>query len=191
MTSNHMHLKIVDGWKIRNTVDTDFSGWGTHADYPYIPLGEIWLDKFLKPERKLILDLIKLERSMRGKSFRLIRAKAKKTLTLPKKSKPKILKTEKHGKYKVVYVDGSQVRSQDDPYYILGGHDLVYPYIPKNEIWIDTCSDDREWKYTLVHEMHERELMGKGMAYDNAHDFALAMERMQRREDGVAEFVRG
>jgi hypothetical protein len=33
--------------------------------------------------------------------------------------------------------------------------------------------------------------MAKGMAYDNAHDFALAMERMKRREDGVAEFVRG
>jgi hypothetical protein len=186
-----MDQKIVDGWKIRNTIDTDFCGWGTHADYPYIPLGELWLDKFLKPESKLFRELVKLERSMRGKSFRLIRAKAKKTLTLPKKAKPGVIKTEKHGKYKAVYVDGAHVRSHSDPYFILGGHDLVYPYIPKNEIWIDTRHDEREWIYTLTHELHERELMAKGMAYDDAHDFALAMERMKRRQDGVAEFVRG
>ncbi|MBI5654669.1 hypothetical protein HZC53_03395 [Candidatus Uhrbacteria bacterium] len=186
-----MKIKIVDGWKIRNTVETDFSGWGTHADYPLIPLGEIWLDRYLKPERKLILDLIRLERSMRGKSFRLIRAEAKKTLTAPNKSKPRVIKTQKFGKTKIVYVDGADVRSQIDPYFLLGGHDLVYDYIPKNEIWIDTRCYEQEWVYTLIHENHERELMARGMAYDNAHDFALAAERMARRKDKVADFVRG
>jgi len=186
-----MTVKIVNAVKIRNTIDTDFSGVGTHADYPYIPLGEMWIDKFLKEEKSLFLELLRLERSMRGKPFRLIREKAKKTLTLPKKAKPAVIKTEKRGNLKILYVDGAAVRKSFDPYFLLGGHDLVYPYIPKNEIWIDTRSDKCDWKYTMIHEMHERELVAKGMAYENAHDFALAAERMARRQDGVADFIRG
>ncbi len=186
-----MIVKIVNATKIRNTIDTDFSSVGTHADYPYIPLGEMWLDKYLKDEKTLFLELVKLERSMRGKPFRLIREKAKKTLTASKKGKPVVMKTEKRAALKICYVDGASVRNNLDPYFLLGGHDLVYSYIPKHEIWIDTRSDKTDWKYTLIHEMHERELMQKGMAYDNAHDFALAAERMARRADGVADFIRG
>lgn len=186
-----MTVKVVDATKIRNTIDTDFSGVGTHADYPYIPLGEVWIDKFLKNEQALFLALVKLERSMRGKPFRLIRAKAKKTLTADPKAKPKIMKTAKKGNYVIRYVDGALVRKSIDPYFLLGGHDLVYPYIPKREIWIDACSDPKDWKYTLVHEIEERERMLKGMSYDDAHDFALAVERAARRKDGVADFIRG
>jgi hypothetical protein len=187
----NMTIKIVDAKKIRNTVDTDFSGVGTHADYPYIPLGEMWLDKYLKSEKSLFLALWKLERSMRGKSFRLIREKAKKTLTHPKKAKVIIKRSSKKGEFTIDYVDGSSIRLGFDPYFLLGGHDLVYPYIPKNHIWVDTKSDEKDWKYTLVHEIDERTRMSKGMSYADAHDFALAAERMARRKDGVADFTRG
>ncbi len=186
-----MNTKIVDGRKIRNTIDTDFSGVGTHSDYPYIPLGEMWLDKYLKSEKTLFIGLTNLERSMRGKPFRLIRERAKKTFAKPEKSSVAIKKTVKKDGYTIRYVDGATVRKALDPYFLLGGHDLVYSYVPKNEIWIDTCSHETEMKYSLIHEIAERERMTKGMSYANAHDFALAVERMARRKDGVADFIRG
>lgn len=186
-----MTIKIVDAAKIRNTIDTDFGGAGSHADYPYIPLGEYWLDKFLRDEKPLFTALFRLEQRMRGKSFRHIRETAKKTLTTPKKGRVTVVKTAKRGPLKIIYVDGLTVRKNLDPYFLLGGHDLIYPYIPKKEIWIDTRMDAKEWKYTLIRVLHERELMAKGMSQDDAHDFALAAERMARRKDGVAEFIRG
>ncbi|MCI0479112.1 hypothetical protein L0Y59_01060, partial [Candidatus Uhrbacteria bacterium] len=129
--------------------------------------------------------------SMRGKPFRLIREKAKKTLTHPKKAKVQVVKTLKKGAFKVVFVDGATVRANLDPYFLLGGHHLVYPYVPKGEIWVDDRQDPKELKYTILHEVDEHERMAKGMTYDDAHDFALATERMHRRKDGVADFVRG
>ncbi|MBU1349017.1 hypothetical protein KJ781_03035 [Patescibacteria group bacterium] len=186
-----MKIRFVDATRIRNTIDTDFTGVGTHADYPYIPLGELWISKSLKDEKAVFVALWKLERSMRGKPFRLIREKAKKTLTTPKKTKVAVKKTMRKGTYKIVFVDGATVRAGLDPYFLLGGHGLVYPYIPKNEIWIDTKQDPSETKYTILHEMDEHQRMSKGMSYDDAHDFALAVERMHRRKDGVADFTRG
>lgn len=185
-----MVVKIVDAAKIRNTVETDFSGWGTHGDYPFIPLGEFWLDKHLKQEKSLFLGLYKLERSMRGKSFRLIRETAKKKLTT-EKPKLTVQKKVKRGDLTILYVDGASVRRGFDPYFILGGHDLVYPYIPKKQVWIDSCQTESEKTFSLIHEMDERARMEKGLEYANAHDFALATERMARRKDGVADFIRG
>jgi len=186
-----MIVKFVDAAKIRNTIDTNFSSGCTHAEYPYIPLGEMWIDKYQKDEKDLYVALLKFERSLRGKSFRLIREKAKKTFTVPKGAKVKVIKTVRKGKYTIEYVDGGTVRKTLDPYFDTGGHDLVYSYIPKNHVWIDVKSDPKELKYTLIHEIDERERMDKGLSYDDAHDFAIAAERMARRKDGVADFQRG
>lgn len=128
---------------------------------------------------------------MRGKPFRLIRETAKKTLTIPKGARVEIKKREKIGALTVNYVDGSEVRKKLDPYFMLGGHDLIYAYIPKNNIWIDLRVHPKDLKYTLIHEMDERARMSKGMAYHDAHDFAIAAERAARRKDGVADFITG
>jgi len=50
-----------------------------------------------------------------------------------------------------------------------GGHDKVYRFIPKNEIWIDNDILRAEFRYVLLHEMHERILMSKGLDYHSAH----------------------
>ncbi len=185
-----MKIKIVDGWKIRNTIDTDFSSWGDVTSYPYIPKGEMWVDKFLKPEVALFEELARLERRMKGKPFAQIRKQAAKELT-NRKFKLDITARKKRGNIEILLVDGFSVRSSMDPYFVLGGHDLVYSYIPKNQVWIDTRQDPREIEYTLVHETLERKLMSGGMEYDSAHDFALAAERKARRDDKVADFIRG
>jgi hypothetical protein len=186
-----MIVKFVDAARIRNSIDTNFSSGCTHAEFPYIPLGEMWIDKYQKDERDLYLALLKFERSLRGKSFRLIREKARKTFVVPKGARVVIKKSVRKGPYIVDYVDGTTVRKALDPYFDTGGHDLVYSYIPKKHIWIDMRSEPKEWKYTLIHEIDERERMAKGMGYDDAHDFAIATERMARRKDGVADFQRG
>ncbi|MDO8584076.1 MAG: hypothetical protein Q7R83_02760 [bacterium] len=185
-----MQIKLVNAAKIRNTIDTDFSSVGSYVEYPYIPRGEMWIDRYLKAERPLFLSLAKLERSMKGKPFRLIRERAQKTMTVPG-SLPSAVKIEKQGGLDVRYLDGRAVRKHLDPYFLLGGHALVYSYIPPGQVWIDIHQDPKEQKFTLVHEIKEYELMKRGMSYDDAHDYALAEERAARRKDGVADFIRG
>lgn len=183
-------IRWVNGWKIRNTLETDFNGWGENDSYPFIPKGDVWIEQYMKPELPLILELSRLEKRIKGKGFRLIRAAAAQELTRPT-SLVFGLRRERKGKLWVVWVDGATVRQTHDPYFVSGGHDLVYTYIPRNEIWIDVLAGKKEGKYTLIHELYERQLMSRGMKYDDAHDFALAEERRQRREDGVAHFIRG
>lgn len=187
---NTMKIRIIDGYKIRNTIETDFTQWGDRGSYPFIPKGEMWIDKFMRAEKDFILKLYRFEHTMRGKAFREIRMEAQKRFC-DETVRIKTIKQEVIKGLRVQYVDGATVRRKLDPYFIQGGHDLVYSYIPKNHVWIDTRQDRRDWKYTLVHEMHERELMADGMSYLDAHDFALAAEKMARRKDGVADFIRG
>ena len=42
-----------------------------------------------------------------------------------------------------------------------GGHDKVFDFIPKKEIWIDDDLNPEERLFILVHELHERNLMKK------------------------------
>lgn len=184
-----MQIIWVNGWNIRNTIETDFNGWGRHDSYAFIPQGELWIETYMKPELQFILKVCRLEHKRAGKKFSVIRKQAKKLLD------PSVLvlatQRERKGKLWVVWVDGATVRRKYDPYFVSGGHDLVYTYIPRNEIWIDVLAGKKEGKYTLIHELYERQLMLRGMKYDDAHDFALAEERRQRRKDGVAHFMRG
>ena len=185
-----MKLHIVDAEKIRNTIDTDFSGAATHEDFPWIPKGELWLDKHFKKEHKLFVALEALERKLKSRPFKEVRAAAQKQF-IQEGSSVAVLKTMKKSGYVIRIVDGASVRKAVDPFFMLGGHDLVYSYLPKNEIWIDSCQSKQEQIYTLEHELKERELMRKGMSYYDAHDYAIAYERSLRRRDGVADFLRG
>ena len=77
------------------------------------------------------------------------------------------------------------VRKNIDPYFVLGGHHLIYPYIPDGEVWLDAKMPKEVLKYTLVHECVERALMERGANYDTAHDYATATDREARRRDGI------
>jgi hypothetical protein len=78
-------------------------------------------------------------------------------------------------------VDGSSVRRNLFIDYTEGGHDLVYKWIPKNEVWIENQEDEQEREFFLVHELHERHLMDKGMDYERAHADASKVEHNVRR----------
>lgn len=182
------NIKIVDGFKVRNTIDIDFSLIGDHQSYPFIPEGQIWLERYYLPEREARLKYF-LIRNKLAKKIGYEKAKAK-----LRPSKPLPLSTDrkqlivKSGQTKIYLVDGKYVRQMIDPSFCFGGHFKVYNYIPKNELWLDDCVDIKEIPYILIHELLELELMKNGMSYNNAHDHANASEKEARRNDGIAKY---
>jgi len=186
-----MKLRMVDGFKIRNTTNTNFAGFAAHAYDPVVPKGELWIEDYLKPEKELMIHVVETEQRYRRRTFAFIRARLQKEAAKHGTPPPFIKKRERLGSLTIISVDGAIVRKYLDPYFFLGGHDLVYSYIPKKEIWIDLLNNAKDNKFTLIHERHERKLMARGMEYASAHDYALAEERYHRRKAGVAHFTNG
>ncbi|MGA7159662.1 MAG: hypothetical protein WBZ48_01585, partial [Bacteroidota bacterium] len=88
------------------------------------------------------------------------------------------------GGFNVWIIDGDEVRRDIYPAYLYGGNPQRYPFIPRNEIWIDNAIAAEEFEYTVAHELLERSLMARqGMSYDDAHNRALELERTMRRAD--------
>lgn len=80
----------------------------------------------------------------------------------------------------IYLVDGAHVRNNVNPDFVDGGHDLVYDFIPKGEVWVDNVPSVQDRQANLAHELYERGLMADGMGYDEAHDEALEYERALR-----------
>ena len=91
---------------------------------------------------------------------------------------------------KVYLVDRKLVRKQYYKTFVEGGHDRIYAFIPKGEIWIDSKLSEREQFLVTLHEAHERVLMGKGEPYNKAHRMANGVESHFRRngsEDAIID----
>ena len=181
-----MRVQYVDGYKIRQELDVDFNIIHFRHTNPaffiskwYIPVGEIWLDYKFRAEEEF---LVKMEttpmqdfsRSAYVKKF-ISRGKPKKLVNHEEKQ-PDGLTVQR--------VVGAQVRRYIDPQFVIGGHDLVYDYVPRRTVWIEQTLDKRDWPHILKHEAYERSLMEQGKPYDIAHDYACAAERESRRAAG-------
>ncbi|MEY4745297.1 MAG: hypothetical protein RL272_1242, partial [Candidatus Parcubacteria bacterium] len=70
-----MRVKIVDGFRIRNTLDIEFSMVADRDTFPYVPKGEIWLERYYVPERAEVLARFLLKRRL-AKRHGYERAKA-------------------------------------------------------------------------------------------------------------------
>ncbi|OGY40896.1 MAG: hypothetical protein A2Y82_03435 [Candidatus Buchananbacteria bacterium RBG_13_36_9] len=181
-----MRVKIVDGFKIRNTFEIDFGVLGDNFNTPFIRPGEIWLDKaFLAEKKKILVEYHENRKLVKKfgyeKAKKMMRFKVAKGFKIDS-IKIKLLK--KQGLLKIYLVKGRKTRENLDPNFYFGGHYLVYKYVPKNEVWIDNTVIPEERKYILVHELYELGLMKKGKSYNNAHDYANAAEKEVRRKDG-------
>lgn len=60
--------------------------------------------------------------------------------------------------------------------YTEGGHDQVYKFVPKGEVWIDNDVEPDERPYIMFHELHERNLMKEGLSYSEAHADSSRLE---------------
>lgn len=180
---------IVDGEFIRDNIEEEFTNFGQHYMFNFIPENEFWIDKeygegdeydyfidHLLVENRLMKKGVdahtacqeadKIEIRERNKDLLLkkeIYSEEKKE-ELVKKVRKRLLRKYSE-KVKIWLVNGRLVRSIFFTDFTEGGHDKVYPFIPENEVWIDDDVNPKERKFILLHELHERNLMAKGWAY--------------------------
>lgn len=193
---------IVDGAYIRKNIDEEFSNFGHHFSIREIPIDEIWLDREAHPDeqRFFIAHAVVERRAMsEGKSYdeaRQLACDAEYRLrqhtedlrhVAPERSLPqadrvhvRLRKALEDGTV-VWVVDGRLVRSVFDIEFTEGGHEYVYEFVPHGQVWIDDDVTEQELGYVLLHELHERNLMAKGMPYDAAHASASRIELHCRR----------
>jgi hypothetical protein len=186
-----LQIWIIDGAYIRSHIDEEFTNFGQHYRYPYIPLNELWIDQEAENnEKQFFIDHLLVERRLMAKGIpyekalpiadreerkERRRAGDEQLLTrhntiLPKgEDVHKQLWKKLENGVSVWIVDGRKVRSVFDIDFTAGGHDHVYEFVPRNEVWIDNDIVEEERGYILLHELHERNLMAKGRPYSKAH----------------------
>jgi hypothetical protein len=181
----------VNGYFIRTNIDPAFTNFCYNRYMPFIPKDEFWIDKEngVKESHFFINSFLTIQKELKkGKEYieavriadKLEKRERKKATFLKKVKKikvkiklfEKIHKKRLFKKYtknlKIWQVKGHLVRSLFDLDFNQGGHGLVYPFVPKNEIWIDDDVYKKEIPYVLIHELHERHLMALGWKYDTA-----------------------
>lgn len=177
---------IVDGFIIRRDLDEEFTNFGQHYSFGYIPKYEFWIDKEASPdERKLFTDRLINEWKLMKKAY-------EEAVKKDKLERKKFRKEDKNKKFHIKLIkkikddveiwkiDGKLVRDTLDIDFVEGGHEFVYNYVPKNEVWIDNDITTKERKFVILHELFERALMKKGSDYDSAHIKASEIEKELR-----------
>jgi hypothetical protein len=188
---------IVDGSYVRTHIDEEFTNFGQHYSFKYIPKDEFWLDEGISPEEqkffiKHLLAEYRLmkkgapyeealetadnaERAARRRAGDVKKMTKEGMLPDPEQVHVRLWKKLKDS-VSVWIVDGRLVRSVFDIDFADGGHDYVYEFVPENEVWIDDTLKAAERPYALLHELHERNLMAQGWEYDRAHEDSDKLE---------------
>lgn len=192
----------VDGAKVRQKLEIEFTNFGQHFRFPFIPKYEFWIDREAAPnELPFFIEHLLTEWKMMKNGFSFnAAAEAANRKEQAEREKTKDEDKIRHkkgatecgkvhcrllGKVKnnlaVWLVNGRLVRSNFDIEFTEGGHNLVYQYVPKNEVWIDDDLTAKERPYVIFHELFERSLMKKGLSYNQAHRQASKLEWQARR----------
>ena len=203
---------VVNGAYVRENLDEEFTNFGQHLNFRFIPAGEFWLDEENAPgEEKFFIDHLlvensamargivydkaldqadAVEKSERDKSPRAIEAeglaKAGRTDDLLRTVHKQLLE-EFSGSVKVWVVDGELVRDVFFVDFTEGGHDKVYKFVPAGEVWLDDDVNPAERRFILLHELHERALMARGWPYGRAHKDSSRIEFQCRRNPGLLD----
>jgi len=206
----------INPFAIRNLAqpDEEFDNFATHNEFPdIIPKGEIWINEramrregeFFSANAIARLQALedgasedsaytvglnadrKLRAARTGIRYRAHRPSKRISpriyvrhyLTLPDEEFP----------IEVWIVDGLRVRSTYMTDYTEGGHGYVYPWVPKDEIWIEEAIERAEVPFIVAHEYIEHRLMrDEGMEYDKAHECCSEMEFDLRKADERKQF---
>ena len=182
---------IVDGAYVRGHIDEEFTNFGQHYRYPYIPEKEFWIDKEAEhDERVFFIDHLLVEHALMAKGVPYSDAitEADRVERKERRRAGDVRKVTHHGKQlpdlqaiheslwkklengvEVWIVNRRLVRSVFDIDFTAGGHDHVYEFVVQGEVWIDDAIEENERGFVLLHELHERNRMVKGMPYSKAH----------------------
>jgi hypothetical protein len=207
-----MHLKkigrrgrltiwVVDGNFVRSQIDREFTNFGQHFRFPFIPQDELWIDVEQNPdERRFFIDHLLTEwRLMRagkpygeatdaGQAKEVSERKKAGDLARLSNQQGQLEAERVHlrllgtaaGKVAVWLINGRLVRSGFYDDFTEGGHDLVYRFVPVNEVWLDNDLVPQERELVLLHELYERRLMSRGTGYQEAHRKASRLEWQNR-----------
>lgn len=182
---------IVDGSFIRGHLDEEFTNFGQHYRFPYIPDREFWIDLEAEhDERAFFIDHLLTEHRLMAQGMPYEKAIVAADLEERKERRRAgdIAKATHHGRQlpdggaahdrlwkklengvSVWIVNGRFVRSVFDIDFTAGGHDHVYEFVPAGEVWIDDAITEKERGFVLLHELHERNRMERGVPYSQAH----------------------
>ena len=188
----------VDGPYIRAKLDEEFTNFGQHYRYAYIPANEFWLDVEAEhDERAFFIDHLLVEHRLMAHGMpyenaivvadreeRNQRRRARDVAKLTNRGRRLPNGAEVHVRLwkklengvSVWIVNGRLVRSVFDIDFTAGGHDYVYEFVPQNEVWIDDDIVEAERGYVLLHELHERNRMATGWTYSKAHQESSKLE---------------
>ncbi len=193
-----LQIWVVDGSYIRSHIDEEFTNYGQHYRFAYIPINELWLDQeAVEDEQLFFIDHLLVEHRLMAKGVsyekaleaahhderkKRRRAGDMSLLTshgcnLPDASQvhKRLWKKLENG-VSVWIVNGRLIRSCFDIDFTEGGHDYVYEFVPENEVWIDDDIEGSERSYVLLHELHERNRMAGGWPYTKAHTESSKLE---------------
>jgi hypothetical protein len=206
-TRGDIAIWAVDGGYVRTNLDEEFTNFGQHYRFPFIPENEFWLDREAQPgEQPFYVEHLLVEHRWmkQGKSYaeaidaadraeRKMRRRAGDVRTLtrdgkdlpdPHQAHVRLWKTLEN-KVGVWIVNGRLVRSVFDIDFTAGGHDHVYEFVPFNEVWIDDDVEEKERGFVLLHELHERNRMAQGLPYSKAHEESSRLEYHCRHHPDV------
>jgi hypothetical protein len=189
---------IVDGPYIRGHMDEEFTNFGQHYKYRYIPENELWIDREAKPdEHVFFIEHLLVEHNLmaKGTSYEDALEKADAVERRERRRAGDMSKMTRNGKelpdagkvherlwkklengVSVWIVKGRLVRSVFDIDFTAGGHDHVYEFVPEKEVWIDDDIEEKERGFVLLHELHERNRMADGLPYSKAHEESSRLE---------------
>ncbi|TSD02922.1 MAG: Uncharacterized protein Athens071416_441 [Parcubacteria group bacterium Athens0714_16] len=198
---------FVDGKYVRENFDQEFTNFGQHYVFHFIPTNEFWIDKEFSPGEEeffihhLLVEWHLMRRGMKYKTALMHASKSERAERIKsdevKDLKPSLTNTtlikQIHKKQIASYKNGLEVwlvhgELVRDFYFIdftEGGHDKVYSFVPKNEVWIDDDLSPKERRFVLLHEVHERRLMASGLLYPESHRSASKIEFMCRNKPSL------
>ena len=194
----NLQVWFVDGIYIRKNIDEEFTNFGQHYRFPYIPMNEFWIDREAEnDERRFFIEHLLVEHRLMAKGVpyekalvaadraeRKERRRAGDLSLLTHKGQQlpdghdvheRLWRKLENG-LSVWIVNGRLVRSVFDIDFTEGGHDYIYEFVPQNEVWIDNDIEEPERGYVLLHELHERNRMASGWTYNKAHAESSRLE---------------
>jgi hypothetical protein len=197
-TRGDYQVWIVDGVYIRGHIDEEFTNFGQHYRFPYIPDKELWIDKESgQDERAFFIEHLLVEHDLmaKGATYEVAITQADlverrerrrsgdlRKVTHQRDELPDASRVHEHlwkkleNGVRVWIVNGRLVRSAFDIDFTAGGHDHVYEFVPEGEVWIDDAIEEKERGVVLLHELHERNRMAAGWPYSKAHAESSRLE---------------
>lgn len=195
----------VDGEWIRDHKNVEFTNYGEHYQFPFIPKDEFWLDQEAHPdEQEFFIESLLVYHRYRKQGLSHDKALKKANqaerrereragdITIPAHKGPakpedvdeKLVRKLKNG-VSIYIVNGRKIRSKYYRNFTEGGHDKVYPWIRKKTIYIDDDLKKKERPYIAVHELPERRKMDTDKwPYLKAHRYASRIEWKCRHHPG-------